>query len=111
METQTENQEHKAPTIKLLSTDSKDFSELLKQKIFVDYVKENSYKAIKKAISNNLDKAELFRIDNLSLVLELDKSQFVSALNSIIEYYSFIEDYDTCIKITSLISKYEKTQI
>jgi len=51
-----------------------------------------------------LNKTELFIVDNLSLSVELPKSEFSNALKRILKYYEKEEDYNECIDIQNLIN-------
>jgi hypothetical protein len=91
--------------IELSYRNREDIINLASKKEFVDFVLKDSLKAIDDAIENNLDKVELFNILNLSLIIKLEKSNFKSVLERIMQYYADKEDYDKCIKIQSLIKK------
>ena len=89
--------------IELSYRNREDIINLASKKEFVDFVLKDSLKAIDDAIENNLDKVELFNILNLSLIIKLEKSNFKSVLERIMQYYADKEDYDKCIEIQSLI--------
>jgi len=72
---------------------------------FSNFILLKSYEAISSAIENNLDKVELFNIFNMSIIIELDKSQFSIVLDNVIEYFIGIEDYEECKKIKNLIDR------
>jgi len=91
--------------IELSYRNREDIINLASKKEFVDFVLRDSLKAIDDAIENNLDKVELFNILNLSLIIKLEKSNFKSVLERIMQYYADKEDYDKCIEIQSLIKK------
>ena len=83
--------------IELSYRNREDIINLASKKEFVDFVLKDSLKAIDDAIENNLDKVELFNILNLSLIIKLEKSNFKSVLERIMQYYADKEDYDKCI--------------
>ena len=94
-----------ATNIELSYRNRKDIINLASKKEFINFVLEDSLKAINDAIKNDLDKVELFNILNLSLVIKLEKSKFKSVLERITQHYAEKEDYDKCIEIQSLIKK------
>jgi hypothetical protein len=93
-------------SINIIYNNSENLKELSNDETFSNLVLEKALEAIEKAIKNKKNKCDLFNIKNLSLIVEIDKKQYKSALLTISEYYSNIEDYDTCIKIQNLINEY-----
>ena len=105
MEKETKTKKREVTNIELSYRNREDIINLASKKEFVDFVLKDSLKAIDDAIENNLDKVELFNILNLSLIIKLEKSNFKSVLERIMQYYVDKEDYDKCIEIQSLIKK------
>ena len=86
-----------------------DVLDLINTESFTNFVLEESYKAIKSAIEEDLKVVELFNIQNLSIIVELEKSHFSSVLEKIKEMYVGLEDYEECTKIQNLINGKMKT--
>lgn len=101
----TQSKPRKVTNMKLIYDDKMDLIELTSKKHFINFILEDSLVTIEKAIEENLENVELFNIFNLSLVIELDRSNFKPVLEKIIYYYEDIEDYNKCAKIQSLINK------
>lgn len=111
MEEQNQNNvdgmELQLPTYLELELDGStiQLEELKNNKAFCFFIIENVFKKIKFAIENNLDTLKIFNIFNLSLMVELDKSQFKDILNHIIKVYAEQDDFETCIEIQNLIDE------
>ena len=73
-----------------------DLIELGDNEIFVDFILEESLKAIVDALKNNKDKAELFNVFNMSVIIELKKSQFKTVLKKINHMLIRNEEYERC---------------
>ncbi len=91
--------------IEIIWEDKQDLIKLGTTKEFSNFILEKSYITILKAIEDNLEKVELFNIFNLSLIVELDKSNFTVVLEKIKDMYVFQENYEECTKINKLITK------
>ena len=97
--------EREATYIELVWDSKQDLIDLENNETFTNFILLKSYTAIEDAIEDNLDKVELFNIFNMSLIIELDKSNFNMVLNKILNYYIGIEDYEECEKIQKLINR------
>jgi hypothetical protein len=78
---------------------------------FISFTLQQSLDVILQAIEDKKDKVELFNIINLSLIVEIDSTQYTPVLKKIQEHYSQLEDFDKCIEIQDVINKlsvYEK---
>tara|TARA_R110000764_G_scaffold237391_1_gene333504 strand:- start:656 stop:1135 length:480 start_codon:yes stop_codon:yes gene_type:complete len=95
--------------IEIIWEKKSDVLELPNTEVFTNFILEESYEAIKSALEEDLETVELFNIQNLSIVVELKKSQFSSVLEKIKEMYVDQEDYEECIKIQNLIDGKMKT--
>jgi hypothetical protein len=95
-----------------ISYDNKeDLETISNNEDFISFALQQSLDVILQAIEDKKDKVELFNIINLSLIVEIDSTQYPSVLKKIQEYYSQIEDFDKCIEIQDAINKlsvYEK---
>ena len=95
--------------IEIIWEKKSDVLELPNTEVFTNFILEESYEAIKSALEEDLETVELFNIQNLSIVIELKKSQFPPVLEKIKEMYVDQEDYEECTKIQNLIDGKMKT--
>jgi|TARA_R110000744_G_scaffold371953_1_gene483268 hypothetical protein len=95
--------------IEIIWEKKSDVLELPNTEVFTNFILKESYEAIKSALEEDLETVELFNIQNLSIVVELKKSQFSSVLEKIKEMYVDQEDYEECTKIQNLIDGKMKT--
>ncbi len=91
--------------IEIVYNKSEDLKKLAAKEEFRTFIIKDSLQTIASAIQNDLEKVELFNIFNLSLVVELDKSNYKSVLNNIIKYYIEEENYERCNQIKKLIDE------
>ena len=95
-----------APTlIEIVYNDSSDLKKLATKDEFVTFIITDSLKSIENAIKEGKEKVELFNIYNLSLIIELNRSNFENVLNNITQYYIKEEDYEMCNHIKDLINE------
>ena len=92
-------------SIEIIYNNSEDLKVLCNREEFRQFIIDDSFPTIKNAIENNLDKVELFNIFNLSLIVELDKSNYKNVLNNIIKHYINDENYEMCNSIKKLINE------
>ena len=105
------NEENKREVtqIEISWEENSDVLDLANTKAFTDFVLEESYEAIKSAMAEDLEVVELFNIQNLSIIVEIEKIHFPSVLEKIKEMYVDLEDYEECAKIQNLINGKMKT--
>ncbi len=96
---------NKGTNIELIYDNPEELMKLTKKSEFCEFILNDSIKAIKKAIKYKLKKVNLFNVLNLSVIIELDKSQYKSVLTRAEQHYANIEDYEECSKIKKLIDK------
>ncbi len=92
-------------TLEIAYNTKEELISLSRSDDFVSFIINDSYKTIKKAIKDNLQKVELFNILNLSIIVELKRENFEKVLNKIIQHYVEYEEYEKCIIIKKLIKK------
>tara|TARA_R110001592_G_scaffold271671_2_gene538230 strand:+ start:2114 stop:2458 length:345 start_codon:yes stop_codon:yes gene_type:complete len=73
---------------------------------FVDFILEETLKAIIDALKNNKEKAELFNVFNMSVIIELKKSQFKTVLEKINDMLIRNEEYERCSQLKKLIKNH-----
>tara|TARA_R110001592_G_scaffold56587_3_gene172454 strand:- start:251 stop:571 length:321 start_codon:yes stop_codon:yes gene_type:complete len=95
----------KTTLIEIVYNDSSDLKKLASKEEFVRFIIKDSLESIKNALKYGDDVVELFNIFNLSLTVELKRSNFKNVLNNIIKYYIEDEDYEMCNKIKELIDE------
>ena len=96
--------EREVPLISFEYEEWEDLQHLIFEDTFITPILRYTLEAIKYAIENKLNKAELFIVDNLSLSVELPKSEFSNALKRILKHYEKEEDYNECIDIQNLMN-------
>jgi hypothetical protein len=64
-----------------------------------------TFNSIKKALQEKKRECVVCDIGQLETTITLSKSNWEPALNSILEYYVKIEDYDKCSQINKLIQE------
>lgn len=75
---------------------------------FISFILKDAYQNLKIAIDNNLSKVSLFNIFNLSILVEVKRSNYSLILKNIMEIYELAEDYEECSKIKNLIKKLDE---
>ena len=91
--------------IELDFLDKQDLIDLSSDEKFINFILMDTYKSLKIAINGNLSKVTLFDIFNLSILIEVKKSNFTPILEKIMGVYELAEDYEECSKIKNLIKK------
>lgn len=99
--------EDKVYNLNIIYFEEEDLQSLLEGEEFPSFIIEESYKRVKKALEEKLDKVELFTISNLMLSIEADKNNFKSILNTAEKHFAKIENYSECSAIQKLIKKYK----
>ena len=95
----------KLKNIELVYDEIEDLQKFPESEEFVKYILTQSLEAIEYAIENNKNKIEILNIANLSLIVEVKKSQYATILQKIIDLNLEEEDYDKCAEIQTLIEK------
>ena len=97
--------EYSPTNLEIFFLDKKELEEMTSSKQFHEFVKEETYYALKYAIKNKLEYINIFRLYNLGYVVKIEKSEYKKALKSIIPLFEKNEDYVECSNITNLIKK------
>mgnify|MGYP005635651547 FL=1 len=100
---ESKTNKRKIPLISFEYDEWEDLQDLVFEDSFISPIIRYTLGAIKYSIENKLNKAELFIIDNLSLSVDLPKSEFLNALKRILKHYEKEEDYNECVEIQNLI--------
>jgi len=101
-----ENKKREVANIELNWDSREDLLSLVNNKKFYSFILEESLQQIVNALENNLEKAELFNIFNMSVVVEVKKSKFKSILSEIEKHLIENEEYERCSELKKLITKY-----
>ena len=107
MEKENKKMEREAVFIEIDWDNQEDLISLAQSPKFKDFVLKESYKAIMHSLRNNLDKAELFNVFNMSIIVEINRSQFKKPLRKMMKMLIEEERYEACNKIKKTIEKYE----
>ena len=75
----------KLKNIELVYDEIEDLQKFPESEEFVKYILTQSLEAIEYAIENNKNKIEILNIANLSLIVEVKKSQYATILQKIID--------------------------
>jgi hypothetical protein len=100
----TKTEKRKIPLMSFEYDEWEDLQHLVFDDNFISPIIRYTLEAIKYSVKNKLNKAELFIVDNLSLGVELPKSEFLNALKRILKHYEKEEEYNECIEIQNLIN-------
>jgi hypothetical protein len=92
-------------SIELIYDEVEDLKKLNGNLNFSKHILESSVELIKEAIEENRNKVEIFNIVNLSLIVEVKRSQFSTIIQRLIDIYVDEEDYDKCAELQTLIEK------
>ena len=99
----SENEKREAIYIEINWDTPEDLSDLANSREFQNFILEETLTSIVDALENSLSKAELFNIFNMSVILEIEKSQFKVVLEKINSYLIREEEYERCTQIQNLI--------
>lgn len=72
---------------------------------FRTFVIDEAVIAIKDAIKNKSEVAQIFNIVNFKYAISIDKKDFKQTLQNALRFYEHIEDYTKCGKINKIIKK------
>ena len=75
---------------------------------FSGIILNTSIDAIEYAIKNKLSKITLFNLINISLSVEINKSQYADVLNKALDYKILKEEYEEGARIQKLLKKIKK---
>ena len=100
-----ESVEREVPKIEIIYLDGKELDELKSKKKFAEHILENSLASIEEAINKKWYKVELYNVVNLSILIELKRSNFSKVLKRISKLYEKREEFEICAKIQKLINK------
>ena len=84
------------PIMKIKGVGDYNHTHLIESEVFSKAVYAEAYHSIKEAIKTKSKTATLFKIDDTEDTIILDKNQFKQALESCLEHYVELEDYETC---------------
>lgn len=85
--------------------DKPDIESICSNDVFSNAVYSETFEGIKDAVKNNKKAATLFTIGRTEYFIELNKDQWIPALQSCISKFEKEEQYEKCIEINELISK------
>ena len=103
--TMNKDKEREVTPIEITYNTKKDLDELASSDQFKSFILKRTLEEIEFALENNLEKIEIFNIFNLSLIIELERKNFKSVLNKVMDSYIKDEDFEKCNQIKKLIDK------
>lgn len=93
--------------IELIWDNQEDLFDLANSPKFTSFVLEESLKSIIAALENGEEKAELFNVFNMSIILEIKKKHFKTVLDKVNQLFILDEEYERCNQLKKLITKYK----
>tara|TARA_Y100001978_G_C23675189_1_gene425975 strand:- start:1259 stop:1570 length:312 start_codon:yes stop_codon:yes gene_type:complete len=99
------DKEREVTPIEITYNTKKDLDELASSDQFKSFILKRTLEEIEFALENNLEKIEIFNIFNLSLIIELERKNFKSVLDKVMDSYVKDEDFEKCNQIKKLIEK------
>lgn len=93
------------PLMKVASNNKFTHEHLLENNAFINAVYSETINGIEDAIKNNNKSAILFLLGNSDAHIEVNKVDWKIALESCIEHYAAVEQYELCVDIKELIDK------
>lgn len=95
----------KAPIFRLNASPGVDYSKLTENVEIKEAIIEETIYAITDGISKNKKSTSLFEIADSNCYVELERKEWKSTLENVIQYYVSKEDYNQCVKCRDLIEK------
>ena len=103
--TMNKDKEREVTPIEITYNTKKDLDELASSDQFKSFILKRTLEEIEFALENDLEKIEIFNIFNLSLIIELERKNFKSVLDKVMDSYVKDEDFEKCNQIKKLIDK------
>ena len=103
--TMDKDKEREVTPIEITYNTKKDLDELASSDQFKSFILKRTLEEIEFALENNLEKIEIFNIFNLSLIIELERKNFKSVLDKVMDSYIKDENFEKCNQIKKLINK------
>ena len=78
--------------------------------VLKDLIAENLPKGIAKAHKAAQDRVSVFEINSTEVYVEIERPQWIPALETVISWYSdeTVQDYEKCIELSKLIEEIKK---
>ena len=99
------DKEREVTPIEITYNTKKDLDELASSDQFKSFILKRTLEEIEFALENDLEKIEIFNIFNLSLIIELERKNFKSVLDKVMDSYVKDENFEKCNQIKKLINK------
>ena len=103
--TMEEDKEKEVTHIEISYANKEELDELASSDQFKSFILKRTLEEIEFALENDLEKIEIFNMFNLSLIIELERKNFKSVLNKVMDSYVKDEDFEKCNQIKKLIDK------
>ena len=103
--TMNKDKEREVTPIEITYNTKKDLDELASSDQFKSFILKRTLEEIEFALENNLEKIEIFNIFNLSLIIELERKNFKSVLDKVMDSYVKDENFEKCNQIKKLADK------
>jgi hypothetical protein len=99
------DKEREVTPIEITYNTKKDLDELASSDQFKSFILKRTLEEIEFALENDLEKIEIFNIFNLSLIIELERKNFKSVSDKVMDSYVRDENFEKCNQIKKLINK------
>ena len=103
--TKRSNMRRKVPLFRLNASSGINYSKLTENTEIKEAIIAETITAIKDGISKNKKSTSIFEIAGSNYYIELERTEWKSTLENVMQYYVDKEDYDTCVKCRNLIKK------
>ena len=103
--TMNKDKEREVTPIEITYNTKKDLDELASSDQFKSFILKRTLEEIEFALENDLEKIEIFNIFNLSLIIELERKNFKSVLDKVMDSYVKDENFEKCNQIKKLADK------
>jgi hypothetical protein len=95
----------KAPIFRLSAVSGVDYSKLVENVEIKETIIVETIVAIKEGINKNKKSTPIFEIADSNCYVEIERTEWKSALENVIKYYLSKEEYDMCIECRDLINR------
>lgn len=99
------NPRRKIPVLRINLNTGADYKQICEVPEFKDVIMQELVIAVKDGLQKKKDYIELFEISDSKVCVNLEKKEWKSPLNEVLNYFSEKEDYDKCVEIRDLLNQ------
>lgn len=82
-----------------------DYSVIAENELVRDIIYTNTFVGIKEAVKKRAKSAKICEINSSGQYLAIEQEDFKAALNTALQYYEILEEYEKCAEIVELKNK------